>query len=350
MLKSLGIILVFVTLTTTILINMPNDWYTVTSKVRTKVFPVTKPFHEGYLRVSPIHELWYAEYGNPKGVPIIVLHGGPGAGCSDDDMKFFDPDFWRIILLDQRGAKRSKPFGEIRDNTTQDLINDLEILRKSLNIEKWVILGGSWGSTLALTYGEAYPERTLGFILRGVLLGLESENSNIWYGMRDTFPDAWQEFNDFLPENERHDLVKSYHALVMNPDQNIALPAARSFFKYDITASFLKISPEQLKKFMENDKLVLGVSRTFMHYSINDFFIKENQLIDNIDKINHLPLIIVNGRYDSVTRAKSAYQLHELWPSSELFLIDSAGHSAMEPQIALAITNASEKMKQLIDL
>ncbi len=311
-------------------------------------FPVSKPFHEGYLRVSPIHELWYAEYGNPEGVPVIVLHGGPGAGCSDE-MKFFDPVFWRVILLDQRGAKRSKPFGELRDNTTQDLINDLEQLRNSLNIDKWLIFGGSWGSTLAIAYGETYPERVRGFILRGIFSGQKSDNANIWYGMRDTFPDAWQQYNDFIPKDEQGDLMGAYHKLLMSPDPRISIPAARSFFKYDIICSFLKISPEQLKRFMEDDALVIGVSRIFAHYSANNFFIKDNQLFDDIQKINHLPLIIVNGRYDTVTRAKNAYKLHDLWPSSELVFVDAAGHSAMEPPIASELTNATEKMKKLLD-
>jgi len=309
-------------------------------------FPVSKPFHEGYLKVSPIHELWYAEYGNPVGTPVIVLHGGPGGGCNDDDMKFFDPDFWRIILLDQRGAKRSRPFGELKDNTTQDLISDLEELRKHLKIDKWLIFGGSWGSTLGLAYGEEHPENVLGFILRGIFLGKNEENLNLWYGMRDTFPEVWQEFNDFIPEAEQGDLVSAYHRLIMNDDPGVAIPAARSFFKYDITCSFLKLSPEDLQKFMANDLLVLGVSRTFIHYSTNKFFIKDNQIIDNIGKIYHLPLIIVHGRYDTITRAKSAYELHQIWPGSELNFVDAAGHSAMEPQVVAELVNATEKIKK----
>jgi proline iminopeptidase len=309
----------------------------------------SESFNEGYLKVSPIHELWYAEYGNPKGVPVIVLHGGPGAGCKDNDIKFFDLAFWRVILLDQRGAKRSKPFGELRDNTTQDLIGDLEILRKSLSIDKWLVFGGSWGSALAIAYGGIYPERVLGFILRGIFLAETGENANIWYGMRDTFPEAWQTFNDFISKDEQSDLINAYYRLVMNPDPSISIPAARSFFQYDTICSFLKLSSEQLKVFMGDDTLVLGVSRTFIHYSANNFFLKEGQLIDDIKKINHLPLIIVNGRYDAITRAKSAYRLHNLWPSSELIIVDAAGHSAMEPQIALELTNSTEKMKKLLE-
>lgn len=263
-------------------------------------------------------------------------------------MKFFDPTFWRVILLDQRGAKRSKPFGELRENTTQDLINDLEVLRKNLGIDKWLIFGGSWGSTLAIAYGEAYPERALGFILRGIFLGQKSENLNLWYGMQDTFPDIWQEFNDFIPKAEQGDLLQAYHRLVMNPDPSISIPAARAFFKYDVICSFLKLSPEQLQRFMADDRLTLGVARTFIHYSTHNFFMKEHQLIDHIEKINHLPLIIVHGRYDTITRAKSAYTLHKLWPGSELVFVDAAGHSAMEPKITMELTHAAQKMQQLL--
>lgn len=347
MVKAFYIFFIFSALIVPVLLIAFKYGYTSAVPIKPAIFPVSKPFHKGYLSVSPMHKLWYAEYGNSEGIPVIVLHGGPGGGCSDDDMKFFDPAFWRVILLDQRGAKRSKPFGELSDNTTQDLINDLEVLRKSLAIDKWLIFGGSWGSALALAYGEAYPDRALGFILRGVFLAQKSENLNLWYGMRDTFPDIWQEFNDFIPKEEQGDLLHAYHRLVMNPDPSISIPAAHSFFKYDVICSFLKLLPEQLKRFMADDTLTLGISRTFIHYSANNFFMKDNQLIDNIEKINHLPLIIVHGRYDTITRAKNAYTLHKLWPGSDLVFVDATGHSAMEPQIVLELTYATEKMKNL---
>lgn len=312
-------------------------------------FPISISFHDEYLRVSPIHELWYAEYGNAKGIPVIVLHGGPGAGCSDNDTAYFDPKFWRIILLDQRGAKRSKPFGEMKENTTQDLISDLEVLRNKLNIDKWLVFGGSWGSTLALSYGETYSNHILGFILRGVFLARGSDNLHVWYGIRHTFPEAWQELNDFLPADKQHDLIHSYYRLVMDSNPSVCMPAARAFLKYDLTCSFLKLSPEQLSKLMSDDQLVLGISRTFIHYSINNFFLAENQLLNNINKMNHLPLIIVHGRYDTITCPKSAYEVHKLWPESELYFVDGSGHSAMEPAIALSLIQATEKMKHLLD-
>ncbi len=306
----------------------------------------TKPFHEAFLSVCSLHKIWYAQYGNPNGVPVLILHGGPGAGCSDTDIKFFDLSFWRIILLDQRGAKRSKPFGEMKENSTQNLISDLEQLRKKLKIDKWLLFGGSWGSTLALSYGESYPNHVLGFILRGVFLARKSDNRHFWQGIKNIFPEAGQELKDFLPVEKRHELISSYHQLLMNPCMEIALPAAKSLLKYDFICSVLNISPEQLSTLLADNTLVLGIARTFVHYSINSFFLEENQLINNLHTINHLPLIIVHGRYDIISPAKNAYELHQLWSNSTLLMVNAAGHSASEPAIAQTLTQATELMKQ----
>ncbi|HRD71281.1 MAG TPA: prolyl aminopeptidase [Legionella sp.] len=307
------------------------------------------PFNQNFIQVSPLHELWYAEYGNPKGIPVIVLHGGPGAGCSETDVTFFDLKFWRIILLDQRGSNRSKPFGEMKENTTQYLVSDLELLREKLNIDKWLVFGGSWGSTLALCYGECHPEHVLGFILRGIFLARKKDNWHFWYGMRNTFPDAWQELSEFVPESERHDLIAYYNKQLSSSDHTIAIQAARSFIKYDLTSSFLQISASQLNELMTNEKFILGLSRTFVHYSINNFFLAENQLISNICKINHLPLIIIHGRYDMISPVINAYDVHKLWEGSEFYLVEVAGHSAAESAITQRLMQATEKMKKLID-
>ncbi len=257
-------------------------------------------------------------------------------------------EFWRIILLDQRGSNRSKPFAEMKENTTQNLVSDLEVLRKALCIDKWLVFGGSWGSTLALCYGESHPEHVLGFVLRGVFLGCEKDNRHFWYGMRDIFPDAWQEFNNFVPKDERHDLRAYYYRLLSDPNGDIAIPAARAFLKYDLTCAFLNISVAQINQLMANDKFNLGLARTFVHYSINHFFLTENQLINNIDKMTHLPMIIVHGRYDIICPIKNAYDLHKLWVGSELYLVEASGHSAMEPLIAQRLIQATEKMKVLM--
>jgi proline iminopeptidase len=329
-------------------ITIPKSVYELKVSNEEILFPAIKPTHEGYLKVSDSYQIWHAEYGNPKGVPIVIVHGGPGAGCGDNDMRFFDPKHYRIILFDQRGAYRSKPFAEINENSTQDLIEDMEKLRKHLNIEKWVLFGGSWGSTLSLAYGEAHPERVLGFILRGVFLGRDHERDNIWDGMQDTFPEVWEEYVKFLPENEHKDLMISYYKRLINPDPKIHMPAARSFLKYDFTAAFLMHDNKRTEKMIKDDKLTLGCVKIFAHYSVNKFFFKENQILDNLSKIKHLPAVIVQGRYDTICRAKSAYELHKNWPGSELNFIQDAGHSAYEPGITRALVEATEKMKGVI--
>ena len=311
------------------------------------LFPTIQSYQEGYLKVSSLHEVWYGAYGNPNGVPVIVLHGGPGAGCDEDTLKLFDLKFWRVILLDQRASKRSKPFAEMNQNTTPYLIDDLDVLRKELHIDKWLVFGGSWGSALAIAYGEAYPNHVLGFILRGIFLARKHETQDLWFGMGKLFPDAWQELNDYIPMAERHDLINAYYQRVMSSDLDIAIPAARAFIKYDFTCSYLHLSVKKLKQAMVDDKLNLGLARIYMHYCVNHFFLKENQLIDNINTINHLPLIIVHGRYDIITLPKNAYDLHRIWPGSELVFVNSAGHSAKEKRVALSLANATEKMKQL---
>jgi proline iminopeptidase len=301
------------------------------------------PFSEGYLQVSPLHQVWYEEYGNPKGIPVVVLHGGPGAGCTDE-MKFFDLNTWHVILLDQRGAKRSKPFAEIKENTTQDLISDIELLRKKLGIEKWVLFGGSWGSALAIAYGEAHPDHVLGFILRGVFLGTKAEVSHLWYGIRSTFPDTWQALYDFIPSSERTDLITAYVQRILGSNSRIALDAARVLMRYDFTCSFLQITPEKLNALLSDDTLVLGIAKIFSHYVSHNFFLEDNQLFENVYRIQHLPLIIVHGRYDMITLPKTAYALHKSWPGSELVFVTS-GHAAEEPATKHALIEATEHMK-----
>lgn len=314
--------------------------------VENYLFPKLTPYEENYLQVSQIHRIWYAQYGNPQGEPVVLLHGGPGAGSGDNDMRFFDPKYYRIILLDQRGAKRSEPAAEMRENTTQHLIADIEALRQQLKIEKWLVFGGSWGSALSLAYGQAHPERCLGFILRGIFLGRKAEGDQLWYGMKDAFPEVWEEFVNFLPVEERDDLPGSYYKRLMHPDRNINYPAARAFIKYDFTSAFLQAEPAAIQALMDDEKASLGMAKTFTHYYMHDFFFKPNELIDNLDKVNHLPLIIVHGRYDIICRAQVAYELHKKWPNSKLVIVEAAGHSAREPGITKALVEATESMKQ----
>lgn len=313
-----------------------------------KLYPITKAYNSGHLTVSKIHKIWYAEYGNPKGMPVIVFHGGPGAGCHENNVCFFNPLIWRIILLDQRGAGRSLPAAEIEENTTQELISDFEKLRHKLGIGSWLIFAGSWGTALALAYSEEHPHRVLGLILRGVFTALPEETQNLWFGTRRIFPDAWQELRDYLPEVERDELINSYHKRVISEDLQVALPAATAFMKYDLTCGYLNISKRTLNTLLADEKMVLGIARLYLHYCVNNYFLVENQLLDNLHKITHLPLIISHGRYDLLTLPESAYQLHELWPGSELEFVSACGHSANEKPLQKKLLLAVQRMEILL--
>ncbi len=326
-------------------LSIPDSVYTPKFSVQDLLYPEITPFEEGKLKVSERHTLWYAQYGHPKGTPVVVLHGGPGGGCGPNDMRYFDPAFYRIILLDQRGSKRSTPQGEIKENTTQHLIQDLEQLKHHLKIDQWLILGGSWGSTYALLYAEQYPDACLGFILRGVFLGTASENKAFWYGMQDIFPEAWEALVAHLSHAEQQDLIQSYDKRLNHPDSAVHLAAANAFMKYDLICSFLNIDHTFLEKTLADKHAMLAVARILTHYCKNNFFIKENEILDNLHKIKHLPLIIVQGRYDIVCRPKRAYQLHKAWPGSQLVLVPESGHAALEIGTTKALVAASNRFK-----
>lgn len=320
--------------------------YTLNKPLNEIIYPEAEYYQQGYLQVSKLHSLWYAQYGNPEGVPVITIHGGPGFGCAQE-MRFFDLKFYRVILLDQRGAKRSKPFGELTENTTQDLIADLEKLREHLKIDKWLIFGGSWGTTLSIAYGEAHPAKCLGFILRAVFLARKSDFEHIWYGMKDHFPETWNEFVNFLPLDEQNDLVVAYDKRLNDSDLNMQLAAARSFMKYDLTCAFA-FQNKSFEKILQDDDMVLNVSKIFVHYCKNNFYLELNQLLENCHQIKHLPSIIINGRFDVITRPFNAFELHQNWPGSKLVIVQDAGHSSLEPGIANALVEATEQMKKSI--
>ena len=300
-------------------IHIPPSVYEITCRTEENFFPEIRPFNEGYLQVSPFHQLWYAQYGNPQGTPVLVVHGGPGAGCTPNDMRFFDPNFYHIILLDQRGSNHSQPCAELTDNTTDYLIADMEFLRKHISIDQWMLFGGSWGSALSLAYGQTHPDHCLGFVLRGIFLGRKREFEQVWYGMRDMYPEAWKVFIDYLPENERNDLIKAYYKRLMDPNIEVYMPAARAFTKYDLLCSTL-VDNSRVETILKNDRIVLGLAKCFTHYCMNAFFFKPEQLVDNLHKIAHLPCIIVHGRYDVICRPSTAFELHEKWPGSKLIL------------------------------
>jgi proline iminopeptidase len=281
----------------------------------TPLFPEIEPFDQGRLNVGHGHALYFEQCGNPKGVAALFLHGGPGAGATAAHRRFFDPAFYRIVIFDQRGAGRSTPLGSLEGNTTPELVSDIETLRRHLGVEKWLVFGGSWGSTLALAYGQAHPERCLGFVLRGIFLCRPQEIDWFLHGMRRFFPDHWQAFAGHLPEDERGDLLGNYHRRLVDPDPCVHMPAARAWSTYEGACSTLRPSPETVAAFA-SDRMALGLARIEAHYFVNRIFLPENAILEGVSRIRDLPAVIVQGRYDMVCPIASADELARAWPGS----------------------------------
>lgn len=311
---------------------------------RRTLYPEIAPYETGRLVVDNPHTLYWEQSGNPKGAPVLFLHGGPGAGAVPTHRQFFDPHHYRIIIFDQRGAGRSTPLGELSNNTTSDLVNDIETLRGHLGVERWFIFGGSWGSSLALTYAEAHKERCLGLVLRGIFLCRRKEIDWFMTGMRRLFPEAWQEFSNHLPKDERDDLLFNYHRRLVDPNPSIHIPAARVWSRYEGSCSTLRPNPEAVSSLLEPSS-ALGLARIEAHYFINACFMNEGELLDNIERIADVPGVIVQGRYDAICPVISAVELAAAWPRVDLRVIADAGHSAMEPGIRSELISAMEKFK-----
>ena len=311
---------------------------------REQLFPPIDPYESGRLPLDGGHVMYWEQSGNPDGIPVVFLHGGPGAGATPVHRRFFDPAAYRIVIYDQRGAGRSRPQGLLEDNTTAHLIADIETLRAHLGVERWLVFGGSWGSTLAIAHGEAYPDRCLGFVLRGIFLGQQCELDWFLYGMRSVFPEIWDRFVDLLDPSDHEDILNGYHRRLMNPDKAVHLPAARAWSAYEGACSTLLPSPETVAAF-SGDELAYALSRIETHYFINNIFMSENALLNDIDRIRHLPAIIVQGRYDMVCPIGTADALHKAWPEADYVVIPDAGHSAMEPGIRAALVRATECLK-----
>lgn len=311
---------------------------------RTELFPEIEPYSAGILKLDGVHAMYWEQSGNPEGAPVLFLHGGPGAGASPAHRRFFDPVHYRIVIFDQRGAGRSTPLGELRDNTTLHLVADIERLRDHLGIERWLVFGGSWGSTLALAYGEAHPERCAGFILRGVFLCRRSEIEWFLYGLRTLFPEAWQTFAEVIPATERGDLLAAYYRRLANPDPAVHVPAARAWSTYEGVCSTLLPSPETVAHFA-GDGVSLGLARVEAHYFSHGIFLPENSLLGKVTRLRHLPCIIVQGRYDAVCPIVTADEVHRAWPESEYIVVPDAGHSAWEPGISAELVRATERFK-----
>ncbi len=311
-----------------------------------ELYPEIEPHDHGWLDVDERHRLYWEVSGNPDGLPVLFLHGGPGAGASPSHRRFFDPAAWRIVIFDQRGAGRSRPLGELRDNTTPLLIADIERLREHLGVERWLVFGGSWGSTLALAYGEAHPEACLGFVLRGIFLCRPPEIDWFLYGMRNVFPDTWARFAGFVPPDERDDLLWAYRRRLEHPDPAVHLPAARAWSIYEGACSTLLPSEDAIKHF-GSDTVALGLARIEAHYFANRIFLPDDSLLANVGRIRHLPCVIVQGRYDMVCPAVSAFDLAAAWPEAELQVVADAGHSAWEPGIRARLVAATDRFRSL---
>jgi proline iminopeptidase len=312
---------------------------------RTALYPEIEPSASGMLPLDALHTMYWEVSGNPDGIPVVFLHGGPGSGATPKHRRFFDPGAYRIVVYDQRGAGRSTPLGELRENTTLHLIDDLERLRRHLGVERWVVFGGSWGSTLALAYAEAHPERCLGLVLRGIFLCRKSEIAWFLYGLRHIFPEAWERFVGFLPPAARGDVLHGFHRRLVDPDPAVHMPAARAWSVYEGSCSTLLPSRETVDHFA-GDVVALGLARMEAHYFVHDNFLPENALLERAHRLRAIPGVIVQGRYDVVCPIASAHDLVAAWPEVEYHVVPDAGHSVWEPGTCAALVAACERFKR----
>jgi proline iminopeptidase len=319
------------------------------------LYPEVVPFHISWLKVGHIHEIYFEECGNPNGVPVIFLHGGPGSGCNPTQRRFFDPTHYRIILIDQRGCGRSKPQGEVLENTTADLISDMELIREHLNITKWHVFGGSWGSTLALAYATKYANRVISLVLRGIFLSRPPEINWFLGEVKLFYPEVWHALIGYLPESERQNALLAYEARIFSDDDGISQPAAERWNAFE--GSILRLIPndvlasEPAKSANEKQieaNLEVARARIQIHYIKQHCFVDGEAILKDSTKLSHIPTIIVQGRYDMVCPPETAWLLARSMPHAELIMVPDAGHSAMEQGITSALVSATEKYKKIV--
>jgi proline iminopeptidase len=310
------------------------------------LYPPIEPYDQGMLAVSPVHNIYYEQCGNPQGQPVVFLHGGPGGGIVPEYRQFFDPTAYRVVLFDQRGSGKSTPHASLEDNTTWHLVADIERLREHLGIDKWQVFGGSWGSTLSLAYAQTHPERVRQLVLRGIFLCRPKEIR--WFyqeGANAIFADVWEEYLKVIPENERGDMVSAYYRRLTSEDSEVKLEAARAWSIWEGSTSKLFFDYNMIEKFADPE-FALALARIECHYFMNNaFFETDNYLIEQVGAIRHIPAVIVQGRYDVVCPMMSAWELHRAWPESELQIIPDAGHSATEPGIISALVDATDRFR-----
>jgi proline iminopeptidase len=308
-----------------------------------ELFPPLEPYALRSLQVQAPHEIYVEECGNPEGLPVVFVHGGPGGGCTTDNRRFFDPTRYRIVLFDQRGCGRSRPHAELVHNTTQALIEDMEYIRETLGIERWLVFGGSWGSTLGLVYAEAHPQRVMALILRGIFLVTAAELK--WFyqdGIQHLFPDYFEEFVAPIPENERTDLMHAYYKRLTSDDPNTRRHAAEVWSLFEARCSTLLPSESVVDHFSE-PAVAMAIARIESHYFVHDCFLAPDQIIRDTPLIRDIPGVIVQGRYDVVCPASAAWQLHKAWPKAQFKLIPDAGHASSEPGICSALVEATDE-------
>ena len=308
------------------------------------LYPLSEPFDVGMLQVSDVHEIYYEISGNPDGKPVVVCHGGPGGGTTPSMRRYFDPQAYKIILFDQRGCGKSKPHASLADNSTWALVEDMEKLRQVVGVESWQVFGGSWGSTLALAYAQTHPDRVSELVLRGIFTLRREEL--LWFyqeGANWVYPDAWEHFVAPIPPEERGDMMAAYYKRLTGADREVQLRAAQAWSVWEGSTVSLHQSPERMISFGSN-QFALAFARIECHYFVNQgFFERDDQIIANMDRVRHIPGVIVQGRHDIVTPMKTAYELHKAWPESELIIVDDAGHAATEPGIIKALVGATNK-------
>ena len=312
------------------------------------LYPNIQPYASQYLSVDTRHTLYVEECGNPDGLPVVFLHGGPGSGCEAMHRRFFDPEQYRIILFDQRGCGQSTPHSELHDNTTWHLVTDLETIRQTLGVERWVLFGGSWGSTLALAYAETHPQQVLGMILRGIFLGRGREIQ--WFyqdGANRFFPDLWTHFLAPIPESERSHLIQAYYQRLTGNDELERLRVARAWAGWEGATLTLERCPQVVDSFTEAHK-ALSLASIEAHYFINDCFLEPDQLLRQADRLTGIPGYIIHGRYDMVTTLDNAWALSHAWPDAELRIVGASGHSASEPGIIDALVTATRRLAETL--
>jgi proline iminopeptidase len=330
---------------------MPNDKKTQKSSIPRPpalldLFPSITPYSSGYISVDAVHNIYWEQSGNPDGVPILLLHGGPGAGASPIHRRFFDPDHYRIVIFDQRGSGRSAPLGSIENNATADLISDIENLREHLRIDRWHLFGGSWGSTLAMLYAIKHPEQCISIIMRGIFLCEADEIDWFMHGIQTIFPEAWEQFTGILNDDEMDNILDAYYARLTHEDPEVQLEAAIAWSLYEGACSSLYPNYETITT-GEQKEHALALARLEAHYFVHELISPENSILTQIDRIRHIPTSIIQGRYDIICPIRTANKLHQAWPEADYVVVPDAGHSALDPALRSRLIEATESAKTL---